>query len=71
MKKDTIRISLIAGAIGIAIGAASMQAATQILDASIYSRPSVRSLKIEGQENMRDRQGEQREDVVYPTNAIK
>ncbi len=71
MKKDMLRTSLIAGAIGIAIGAASMQAATQILDASIYSRPSVRSLKIEAQENMREREGEQREDIVYPTNAIK
>lgn len=71
MKKDTLRTSLIAGAIGIAIGAASMQAATQILDASIYSRPSVRSLKIEAQENMRDRQDEKRDGVVYPTDAIQ
>ena len=66
MKKDVLRTSLIAGAIGMVLGAASLQAATQILDASA-SRPSVRSINIEAQENNRD-EG-QRAGVVRTTDT--
>ena len=70
MKTLALRSSLLAGAIGVVLGAASMQVANQVLDASAsHSRPSTRSIIQEGIDNQNQRTGT-RPNVVVPTHAI-
>ena len=70
MKTLALRNSLLAGAIGVVLGAASMQVANQVLDASAsHSRPSTRGIIERGIENQNERTGT-RPDVVVPKKAI-
>lgn len=65
--KNSLRTSLVAGAIGVVLGAASMQAAQQILGASIafsYSRPSIRLIREQANVNYADRQEKTRVNVT-------